>query len=98
MTVAELLENSESWCQRAYAMNKDGWGVPYNDPSAVSWCLRGAIAKCYPDLQSYVISLNAVAEAIDPKDFWSGHKIAEWNDNINRTHQEVLDVLRKAKI
>ncbi len=45
MTVAELLSDESKWCKFAPARDESGLACRIDD--GVSWCLVGAIRKCY---------------------------------------------------
>lgn len=48
MKIQELLSDESKWTKGEMARNIDGDQVGYDNPTAVCWCLLGAINKCYP--------------------------------------------------
>ena len=73
---AERLTKPHAWTQGAAARNARGLPVGFNDPSAVRWCLAGAVRKetiDYPPAVG-IIAARAVDKAID------GANAAHWND------------------
>lgn len=91
MKIYELLEKPEAWCQNAYSYNHNKEKVRYNSPSAFSWCLHGAVDNVYEGFDSFLI-LQKICDRIHPLG------IAEWNDNPNRTHSEVLNLCKELDI
>lgn len=49
MKLRELLTDESKWTQKAYARDKDGKPTGALSPTAVCWCLDGAIRKCCPE-------------------------------------------------
>jgi hypothetical protein len=47
MKVKELLDSPAKWTQRSFARDFHGNPTSSGDPTAVCWCLSGAINKCY---------------------------------------------------
>lgn len=47
MKISELLNGPEKWTKEAIARNGDGKPVYLTSPDAVSYCLLGALFKCY---------------------------------------------------
>jgi len=41
-----LITDPEHWTQDAFARDKAGTRLTAHDPSAVSWCMAGAVIKC----------------------------------------------------
>lgn len=92
----ELLDSPEKWCQGPYAEDASGEAVDERSPDACSWCLVGAISRCYmpdgdDDLRDYLRACNAIRKAV-------GVECGRWNDAPERTFQEVRDVLLKLDI
>ena len=92
MKVLELFSDPSTWVQGAYAANKEGIPLPIHDPFSVSFCLVGAISKCYKrDTKEFVeVEAKVLAEL--------GSPISYWNDEPGRTFQEVLDLVTKLDI
>jgi hypothetical protein len=87
--ILEILgPNGEHWCQDTYAMNKDGEFCSVHDPAATSFCLAGAISKTPPSRCEEVFTFfhnNNVSHTI------------VWNDQPDRTWEDVKDLLKKCE-
>jgi hypothetical protein len=82
-SVIELLSDPEKWTQKALARDKNGEPVSPLSSAAVSWCVLGALFKCEVRDKAAVRKLT-------------GTRIMEWNDDPNRTFQDVQQMFRKA--
>jgi hypothetical protein len=93
MKAFELLENPKSWVQKTYARISPEWltGVEPTSPQATCWCIVGAIHRCYPE-NEVAKNRMAVCEAIG----WQSP--IDWNDAPERTHAEVVALLKKLDI
>lgn len=91
MKIKELLTDASKWTQGTFARDKKGNIVSVNDNSAVSWCLGGAMHKCYPDDVDYYKIKNLVSNCIVTS-------IPDWNDDLNRTFANVRDLVQKLDI
>jgi len=47
MKIRELLTDESKWTKRFYAVDSNGEPLPPRSENAVSWCILGAINKCY---------------------------------------------------
>lgn len=91
---SELLATPDTWTQNAYAENACGIAVDARGPNACRWCIEGALAKCFDvveirTIEEYHKLLKHVRETTG---FMS---IAHWNDYPQRTHAEVLELLKE---
>lgn len=99
MKAHELIANPENWTTDENARDSEGRPVNSNDPNAVSFCLLGALGKCYPGINDYRIAKAKVLVAAglpegDPvKDTFA---LIDFNDN--GTHTKVVEALRKADV
>lgn len=97
MKAWELLDGPEKWTQGEGARDENGVPVYYNAKNAVCWCLMGALAKCYGSLTpDWYAAVDKVNDALTQK-----HKnilVIKWNDDPNRTWQEVHDLLKELDI
>lgn len=84
----ELLAKPDSWTQGEYAETDSGRGVEADSPDAVCWCAWGAIIRVY----------GVGWETIGRVEHRVGDSITAWNDNPDRTHAEVLAVLKELDI
>jgi hypothetical protein len=102
MKTYELLEDPKSWTQRDSAIDAIGLPVSVQDPSACSFCIIGALYRCYPDaskdeMGSKMSRIQDQIRALDPLNR-PVYSIPEWNDSPKRTHAEVIAVLKAANV
>ena len=98
MTAAEILRSvrvklttPECWMQHHNAVDEFGDSVHPADPTAACWCLEGAIYS-HRDANR-VRALGIVLDVLEE----DGELEAfEWNDDPDRTHAEVLDLLDRS--
>lgn len=87
MKVHELLTDEKKWTQNSNAKDKNNYKInPLND-NAVSWCLIGAVIKCYDkkpiDIRAKII--QKLEESIKTR-------LYLWNDTPGRTFNEVREL------
>jgi hypothetical protein len=80
------------WIQRCYARDAGGYRVDPHDSRATCWCLLGACMRAEVDFETGVRDL--IRLAIDPD---KKIMLPTWNDAPERTKEEVLEVIRRAK-
>jgi len=100
IAIRELLTDPDHWCQGKMSQNKLGHYANHSSREATSWCMVGAMCK--------VMGINTYIkhEYIELRDFIEIHlpgeacivkkRIEAWNDDEDRTHQDVLDFLDEA--
>ena len=94
MKAYELLKNNSAWCQHALAKTKTGKRTSPHSKTATSWCLMGAVEKCYG--RAYSLHKEAALEAIrNHLGIWD---CAMWNDEPHRTFKEVRALLKKVNV
>ncbi len=110
MTVAELLNDPSKWTQRAYARNEDEQGVSSRAEAAVSWCLLGAMNRCYSTADaamSYQAAYARVCQALLTRpevieqmkaSSESMPNPARWNDAPGRTFADVRKLVEQAGV
>ncbi len=97
MKAWKLFKNRKDWCQGSWARDKEGDTVHTSDPTAVTFCVVGAMRKVYKEgtarfdrveqkLRSYVV-YNTRFEGS-----------AVWNDDVNQRWGKVKAVLKKLDI
>lgn len=92
MKAYELLEKPESWTQGYYARTAINYMVyPANDSDAAKWCTMGAVQKCY----GYTGITHDLIKRIEDR---IGRSVAAWNDATERTHSEVVALLKELDI
>ena len=93
-----LLQKPQSWSQGAFAYNEGDHSVSFNDASACSFCLEGAIRRVAKrgrapenNLERALLLVRAIIHV--PGNYPS---IQGWNDRATTRHSDVLAVLDKA--
>jgi hypothetical protein len=94
--VRTLLSSPDKWAQRTHAQDKNGRPVPFDDSRACSWCLVGAAAFAARRVDRMGFGLT-VQELATTLDIWgegrSPNSVAIYNDDVHRTHAEVMRLL-----
>jgi hypothetical protein len=92
MTALELLTAARArikkgWCQETYARDANGASISVRDPSAVSFCLYGALLSLEsPD--HIFVEADAIIRSLGGG--------TGWNDAKGRTQEDVLRVYDRA--
>jgi hypothetical protein len=105
MKPSELLARPESWTQHVNATDDRGLHVESTSPRAACWCALGAIHKCAKDKADGASITDDDATMLANR--WTekatealwNHRWASslhsWNDRPERTHAEVLALLKE---
>lgn len=95
MKIRELLSSPDKWTQGVFARNSSGYRTYELDQDACSFCLMGALYRCYIDTEDDGLLVRSkLGQAIED------NTITGWNDDPKRTFAEVkelvdrLDILR----
>lgn len=94
MKVKELLSRPGAWHKGSYARDHAGRDVTGDDGSACSFCLAGAIYRCYPKDSTEAIRKveNVLLERV-------GHPgVVLFNDGPNTTYDDIVAVVNEADI
>jgi hypothetical protein len=84
----------KGWCQGAWARNKKGKPVQWDNSAAASWCLRGAIHKGAAEASSRdTAGATVTIERILRDRFHVIDGLTWWNDDPKRTKKDVLKAL-----
>jgi hypothetical protein len=91
LSVQELLSDPKRHCKGWEAKDSRGNDIDYDSPEAVSWCLVGAVWRCYgiEDNAEVFARLNKALEGLD---------CASYNDAPKTTHADVLKIVRLANV
>lgn len=93
MKAYELLSSPEKWTQVYWAKDKDGVFIWPKNENAVCWCALGAIARVYADSpDEYDKAKTKLNDAIEDKG------IVDWNDDPERTWEDVYTTLKELDI
>lgn len=90
----ELLSNPKSWMQKVLWADEQGNAVEID--KACRFCLDGAIEKVHFDIEGKIGSMGFDHAVIRALGFTRLRDLYDWNDDPERTHQEVLDRLDQA--
>lgn len=109
MTTLEVLQEArrrlaspDSWCQYSYAMNAVGKHVTPVSPEATRWCLTGAVESVAQSPffgevpKECADALGVLCHCLSrspPRMRGRAFGLVGWNDQPDRTHEEVLDLL-----
>lgn len=91
--VARFLETHE-WSKGAYARDRHRVACDIDDKNACTWCLIGAIYKCYDDIADTRLAMLAIIRTLKLEHT----TIPSWNDDKERIKQDVIDVCKKAGV
>lgn len=89
MKVLELITGPDKFCKGACCRDVNGKDTPYDSPYTYSWCLFGAINKCYPENYS---------EMCDIIDKYIGLGLVRWNDKPERTYEDIVSLCKTLDI
>ncbi len=93
MTLQELFSEPAKWARGYYARDARGGATDHDSPYAVCWCLLGGIRKCYP---KQTIQKANELHAVTMKRYQKG--VADFNDDVRTTFDEVRGVLAEANL
>lgn len=98
MKMRELLTDNSRWCQNSYARDVEGISVPTLSGEAYSFCLVGALVRCYEgDGEADLIEERLLA-VMNQMGVDTELGLTEWNDAPGRTFEEVKTVLEQADV
>lgn len=89
MKVKELLDRPERWTKGAIARRADGCMTSVEDRGAVCWCLWGAMVHCYGFPIAFGEIIGKTAEHVPAKGEPHQSDVTLWNDQDDRTFEEV---------
>lgn len=85
-----MFQKEGAWTQGIAARDADGYAIAATDARAVCWCLRGGLVKVAGGNNRLLDSAMSALKV----DIRSG--LATWNDQPQRTVDEVRQALRQA--
>lgn len=80
MKVRELFSDESKWKQGVGSTNSAGEKVPYDDPTAVCWCLLGAIYHCYSVTKGRLVEERLMTRLFGNGKRKLGDCLSVWND------------------
>jgi len=76
----------KGWCQGATALDAGGVIVSASDPLACRWCASGSVIAAFGEsVKAGNVVWNLTSYLVQ--------SVPAWNDNKDRTQDEVIDVL-----
>lgn len=97
MKVYELLDKPEKWCQGHMAEDHFGKIINADSSLACRWCLVGAICRCYP-IDTGMEKLKDIVNKLDKVSELPLISVGIWNDQAERTYDEVVALCRELDI
>ncbi len=95
MKLKEYYTNESKWTQYTWFRNSES-GATYHSEEAVCACLEGALSICYGGSEDYR-KIRALIEENIPSAFGM-NQIAAWNDDEQRTFDDVKALVEKLDI
>jgi hypothetical protein len=96
MKVSTLLRVKKNWCQHNYAKDRTGRGVMFDSSSAESFCLLGAVRRCYAPSEA-LDAVERLERAIQ-EEVGNSFSIAAYNDASSRTFSQIKKIIKLANI
>jgi hypothetical protein len=95
MKAHELIAKPENWTQGTCARTKEGNPTDTLNENAYSFCIIGALIKCYGgDSPECFQNIEMALDKLTEKPAY----LSAWNDNINTTHEQVYKLLKELDI
>jgi hypothetical protein len=93
MKAYELLSDESKWAKKSYAYETTGGPCDPRSETACSWCVMGAIERCYFDGNMSRRHMDAIYK-VETK----VGSVPIWNDAKERTYEEVIALLKELDI
>ena len=102
MKVYEFFEqNPTCWTQHYMARNKNGSIINYKSPEATKWCVLGAMFKLGwedKDIVDQETKLQKEIAIFYKDDVYAPESVAGWNDEPERTVEDIIKLTKRADI
>lgn len=98
MKVRQLFSSEKKWTKGLYARNKDGVTVGVLNDKAFSFCLDGALSRCYGPSGKFYKIRKQVDDAISKMTRGRFNSTVQWNDYHRRTFKQVKAFVTKLNI
>ena len=92
----KLFQSPTSWTKISFARNISHNQVKPNDESASCWCILGGIERLSPDYPTRYSVCQYLSEIINKETRFTD--ISAFNDNIDTSHKDVLNIIDQAII
>lgn len=96
MKAHELLADEKNWIKGVLSRDEDGIPCMPSHPTACCWCASGAIMKVYRDPKAQNNAYDTLEAHLLKEKHLEG--IVNWNDAEERTHQEIISLLKELDI
>ena len=90
ITARAILSSPSSWTKEVWARDEDAQPVAAADSTATSFCAYGALCRAQFILKDPIPLVLRPVQLLSYLNFGSYGELADWNDDPNRTHAEVL--------
>lgn len=90
-----LLSDESRWTQGTMARASDGYRCSPQSPGAACWCMIGAVIRSTPPGFEFDTAVQYLRRTMPRKLFWRLH-ISRFNDDLHRTHAEVMAAFDRA--
>ncbi len=94
MKAHEILSSPDKWTQHTLARTADGTPTWVSDPSATCFCTFGALILCYTNGKDHMEKKKKLTDKIGIR----FETVGEWNDQPERTFEEVHALLKELDI
>lgn len=98
MKAHEVINSPDKWTQGTYARTIEGIEVYTRDQNAVCFCAIGAITKAYATANNERFNAFKKLQAKLVEELGEDIDIPEWNDDPERTWEEVYNKLKELDI
>jgi hypothetical protein len=100
MKASDILTDQSKWTQGAFARDEHGEMRRPDDDRASRWCILGALRRAYGDTDALGHAIWAISQVIPSLDgdSISGYDVAAWNDEPERTFDEVRKFIELADV
>lgn len=88
----------KGWCQRFYAVDRDGLMVSATDTEACRWCSLGALRVAYGVNKEENPAYYKVLDILQVRTQRMGISLTAWNDATGRTQEEVIALFEEAGV
>ena len=101
MKISELLKDESCWTKSQFARDVNNVPVEPGSPDACSWCLIGALDKCYASTttgsEARTKLTDAVRQYSEPQ-CGSGWGVSTYNDREQTTFADIKAILEIAGV
>jgi len=98
MKVRQLFSSEKKWTQGLYAKDIKGLACGVSQDKAYSFCLDGALTRCYGPSGKYYEIRKQVDDVIRKMTRGRFSGAVSWNDHNRRTFVQVKDLVKRLDI